>query len=78
MTTKTVEPMPLEELRERLRYGSRSQVSTLEPVDLASMHLAVEALAGLVEVCNRAPQWASDQTPRWHAELAIALARVRR
>lgn len=45
MTTKTVvEPMPLEELRERLRYGARSQVSTLEPVDLASMRLTVEQL----------------------------------
>lgn len=44
MTTKTVEPMPLEELRERLRYGAQSQVSTLEPIDLARMRLTVEQL----------------------------------
>lgn len=44
MTTQQIEPMPLEELRERLRYGAQSQVSTLEPIDLARMRLTVEAL----------------------------------
>lgn len=44
MTTQKIEPMPLEEVRERLRYGAQSQVSTLEPVDLARMRLTVEAL----------------------------------
>ena len=46
MTPKPIEPMPLDEVRERLRYTATSQVSTLEPADVARMLLTVEALVG--------------------------------
>lgn len=47
MEPKKLEPMPLDELRERLRFTAQSAVSTLEPIDVARMRLTVEALVAV-------------------------------
>lgn len=49
MTPKPIEPMPLDEVRERFRYTATSHVSTWEPADVARMRLTVEALVAVYE-----------------------------
>lgn len=70
--------MALAVMRERFSLAARSSIVAWEPNEVADMALTLEALAGIFEVACRAPQWAPDQTPRWNAELAVALSRVKR
>ena len=42
--TKPIVPMPLAEMKERLKYAGRSSTCSFEPVEAAAMHLTVEYL----------------------------------
>lgn len=59
MTPKPIEPMPLDEVRERLRYTATSQVSTWEPADVARMRVTFEALVAVYAEAQRpgVPTW---------------------